>query len=317
MNRGQRILQLQEELENSPEARVIRDLNRHDISVYIFNRNYQDLVHLRTVLSTNPDVQLLQNSDLIMQVMHEFIRAFHNFMASVMSLVDHTRRIYTHHYESAGTFTDYPGKKDEYFVNYPLHKFLKDFRNYWLHFQTPNLELEFAPNQDNEKPRYRFLLKKAELLLYNKWTSESRYFLSQQAQTIDILQLAEKYREKVLEFHEWFQNRRTQIHADEIDRFKRMEREYFFFVLEDNVGFYEGLNKEKIPHRKDDLFAPLLSREQIAALENYPRNSFERPQHAFNLISQKLFDVPVELKHRIMILYTYPDIDTWDNHLDG
>lgn len=63
MNRGQKILQLKDDLQNSPEYELVREIRGHNLSVFIFDRNFQRLLHMHRSLSENPVAKKLTDPE--------------------------------------------------------------------------------------------------------------------------------------------------------------------------------------------------------------------------------------------------------------
>lgn len=310
MNRGLIILQLQDELRNSPEYEIVRELQGHDLSVFIFDRNYQRLLHMRRALSENPDAKTLmyaRNHDLLMEFLSEIIRMIHNFVASAMSLIDHTRRIYNTHYRDSNLIPEYEKVKNETFVKDPLSCFVRDLRKYCQHYKAPNIEFETYFETMQHEPKYTFFLLRDDLLAFRDWSSLAKNFLKEK-EKVDVLEVAGLYRERVLKFHHWFSIKRREIHADKIKSFRERENEVLFLILEDKIEFTEALSKQEFPHKKDEIFLSFFSSSDFDKLEKIPRDSLDRPLQAIKWIEERHFQLPEKMKKRIIDLYKLPDI---------
>lgn len=243
-----------------------------------------------------------------MEFLREIVRMIHNFVASAKSLIDHTRRIYNKQYKKSNSMPDYEMVINETFAKDPLSSFLGDLRRYCQHYKAPNIELEAFFKTMEHEPSFAFYLRKDDLLTFKDWTSPSKKFLNQIENEVDFLEVAGLYRDKVLKFHTWFNNKRKEIHTEEIERFQERENKLLLLELEDHIEFTAALSIQGFPHRKDDLFLPFFSPSDFDKLEQIPRESQERPLQAIKWIEERHFRLPDKIKERIIALYKLPDI---------
>jgi hypothetical protein len=91
------LLDLHNELSAMPETRLINKLLGFNTSIYVFQNNFNNLVKFISFLSNSREADHLfysRNNDLFENSLDEIIRLLHNFDASVVSLIDHTRNLY-------------------------------------------------------------------------------------------------------------------------------------------------------------------------------------------------------------------------------
>ncbi len=315
MNSGIHPAQLQQELQESDEYKLMLELQGHEISLSIFDRNYQRLIQVQRFLSENPDahqLMILRNRDQLMILLSDVIRLTHNFVASAMSLVDHTRRIYNSQYRDSNAIPEYDKTVEVLFATDPLSRFVQDLRRYCQHYKAPNIALETLIELPQSEPRYTLYLQKADLLTFSDWSAPAKKFLEPIEEKIDLIQVATEYREKVLAFHQWFGLKRREIHAEEIRRFRDKEKEVLLLILQQHVAMTEADTKRGLINRKDEMFTSFLSAHEFDELESIPRNSLERPLRAIEMVEKKGFKLPEDLKQRIIELYKHPDITTRD-----
>lgn len=123
------------------------------ISHYIFMTNYNQLKNSLELFNTkevDSNIWAIKNRDKLNQFQIEVIRLFHNYLASVKSLVDHTRIMVREVHGNKKFSREYELKKQEIFVNSPLSCFVQDLRNYILHKGIPETIAEKKFGESNE-----------------------------------------------------------------------------------------------------------------------------------------------------------------------
>lgn len=122
MDRGKKILFLMNEIENMPERDLVVQMQSLGISIHIFNRNYQDLIRFLNAITTEydeADLDWSENSNRLAIAM-DVLRLLHNYVASAVSLLEHTRNHYKKLYTKTKKFTDYQEKVNNEFAKDPL-----------------------------------------------------------------------------------------------------------------------------------------------------------------------------------------------------
>src|SRR5713101_7053156 len=93
---GAKIVDLMNEIEQLPGYRFyFEDFKGLDLSLYIFHANFKELHELITYITTDDPrtakLYTVGNEEKLDAVGYDIVRRIHNFVASVKSLVDHTR----------------------------------------------------------------------------------------------------------------------------------------------------------------------------------------------------------------------------------
>lgn len=207
-----------EELEGTKILRQLKNLNH---SLYIEKRNYDHLKNIIDFHQNNIEIMGIQNRDKLNSVLLEFIRLFHNYLASISSLKLHTSVIRkninkTHQLKSIEN--DIEKKIEEYDVT-ELFAFLRDFRNYILHKGIPNIasiyesetiDKDWKPEtlddliQGPKQKSRRFIgISKDELLMYSKWSKDAKSFIRNQLGDIDLIDILDRYQNFINYFYKW------------------------------------------------------------------------------------------------------------------
>lgn len=257
MSRGKLILQLMQELQNMPEYQLFVQLQGFSLSIYTFDRNFVELQNFISFLANDPRADSLfwlRNRDKLMRAMNDVIRLLHNFVASALSLIDHTRRLYNKLYAEFGTFPDYQQRVNHDFAQDPLSQFVKCLRQYCQHYKAPNLDVTVSWKQGDERETRTFNLLVEDLRTFDEWSSLAKRYLEGIDTKIEIVEVATEYRNKVIAFYEWFQSRQEEIHSDEFKRFREKERESLLLILEGKIDMCFAKGRQEIPYDKSEIF---------------------------------------------------------------
>jgi hypothetical protein len=310
MHRGIRILQLMQELAEMPEFHLVTQLRGLSVSLYTFDKNYQTLRTFITTLANDPrsdQLFILRNRDQLMIAMNEIIRFLHNYVASALSLIDHTRRLHRQLYAASGEFTDYHSRVASEFTQDPLAQFVKCVRKYCQHYRAPDLAVNESWKQGDNRPTRTFSLVLEDLRTFDGWSATAKKYLEIAGELIDVLEVATEYRDKVIDFYEWFQSRQEEIHEDELRRFREKERELLLLQLDDKVDVGLAMCRQSVPYRRDEVFTSIFTSREFEELDSMPPDSDERATRAIELLEERFFPVPEEIKRKIRVLYRGPD----------
>jgi hypothetical protein len=211
---------LEKELLDSPgwrfEQRLITNLGT---TFHIFQANQFELCKRITWFEEGKDsFQLLDvnKKEQLHSFLREVLRFFHNYLASVATLRDHTRNILKEFEEDGFIISDYGDKVAQLFAT-PESQFIQQSRNYMLHNTCIFTGSRLHWDQSGEfSLSITFSLK--ELKEWDNWNAKSRQFLEAQTEDPRLLPLIESYTKGVDEFYFWFVRRLEEMHKDELMR---------------------------------------------------------------------------------------------------
>lgn len=162
-----------------PEYKLYQDFASLDLSIYTFHKNYVALNTILTFLASDERADLffaVRNRDKLAQVGRDVVCYIHNYVASALSLIDHTRNLYNKLYVPAQQFPDYQERVTAEFVQDPLAQFVVCLRLYCQHYKAPNITVETTyPNGFNARPVRRILLALTDLQTFDGWRPKQRY----------------------------------------------------------------------------------------------------------------------------------------------
>jgi hypothetical protein len=299
------------ELRGMPEYNLYINLQELNNSIYIFDRNFEELRKLLVFLTADErasELHWLENRDKLQALGMEVTRFLHNFVAAAKSLVDHTRRLYKKLYADNKKFPDYQNRVNKDFAHDPLSQFVQDLRRYFQHRKTPGLAFVSSLKSPTENLTRTIELPREEIEEFNDWSSLAKEYLNTIEGGVDILTVVTTYRNKVLKFYEWFQFRQREIHSVEIKRFRDKEANLLLLMLDEKIDGYlanpNRMNKE-IEEVFLHIFLHIFSSKEFAELRNLPDNSVERASRAVQLLEEH-FSIPDELSDKIFRLYSIP-----------
>lgn len=200
-----------------------------DMSLQIFKRNYNEISKLIKDFDF-PLYNLIfwseKNKYMRIEFQIELYRTFVNFESASASLIDHSRNFSKKDIKD-GIKDKYAEKVKEYFADNGLANFIKDFRNYLLHKEYPNIEI--STELSNNKNYIYF--NKDELEIWDGWKSKSKIFLKEQDRNLSIEMLVDDYYKLVVEFYEWLFDELRKEYKDEYEEvntlIKRFNKTFF------------------------------------------------------------------------------------------
>lgn len=197
---------------------ISQEMNNLDDSVRVLNKNHEE-IHKHFKNFKKFSVETSENS---LHPNLESKRLMHNYLASAMSLVDHTRiHIATIHKEKE--FLDYQPKIKKTFVENPQCVFIKDFRQYMQHFRLP--DISFQTNALSLRRNWSIRISTSELEEFSGWKKESKIFIKSKYPRLDLLEVVDNYQNIVNVFYEWLVINQKQIFFDELKHLEEKKNE--------------------------------------------------------------------------------------------
>lgn len=306
MERNLEIMFLMDELQAMPEYQLVLQLKGFTTSIFVFEHNFHQLCGLIRQLNHAPEsdpIFTLRNRTHLQTELLHLIRLIHNYVAASQSLIDHTRNFYRKSYEGTGKFSDYQEKVEREFVNDPLAQFVKCLRQYCQHYRAPNVGMTFYFDRGDGKSLVKFNLLKTDLEQFDSWNKKAKEFLSSIDAEIDILALATAYKIKVEHFYRWFEQRLTDIHQVELNRFKEKESRLLLLQLEGTIDTFVAGSGRQNMRNPDEVFLSVFSADDYDLLDSTTTNPDERVSAAIRLCESKYFALPEDTQKRITNIY--------------
>jgi len=304
IRRGQKIVELIEELQQMPEQKLYQDLQGFDLSIHTFHKNYVALNTTLTFLTSDARADPLfavKNRDKRYAVYRDIICYLHNYVDSAMSLIDHSRNLYKKLYVPKKQFPDYQERVIAEFGKDPLAQFVVCLRQYCQHYKAPNIGVQTTfSNGSNARPVRKVRLALSDLQTFDSWNKGAKEYLKTVKEAVDIHDVANTYRDKVMGFYQWVETRQNEIHALEFQKFRSKEAELLLLQLDNHIENHFAFNGD-YPMSKHDIFLDVLSSEDFMQLEQ-TSPPHKQAQLAITLFEKKLA-LPDEIKEKIFRLY--------------
>jgi len=160
------------------------------------------------------------------QAHREFKRHLHNFVASAMTLVDHTRVMMKERYGDESVHAEIISQISNTVAKSPTCKFVQDMRNYIVHRGLPNSQIyKSFVNTGNDvfELKVGVQIPTSDLLDYKSWTAPAKAYIEQAGDYIDIRDLVADYLAQIRKLNEWLKLRLEDYHAADLLELEGLE----------------------------------------------------------------------------------------------
>ena len=301
------IIEKQKELASMPEHVVLQKVWSLDQSFDIFHGNYLELKKQLDLHTNMPDALLMwdvKNKHVLIMSQKEASRLLHNYVASAMSLIEHTRKLYKELYEPDDIFPEYKDKIQSHFKSNNLASFVICLRVYCQHYKSAPIISTMSYSAEEPVLKARLKINKYELEKYSGWKAHAKKFLRQQQDSIDLLKVVDDYYELVMDFRTWFTDNQKRIHAEDFEKLSQKQKELAQLVIPYLLQPIQTIKEESSDPNlsPDDIFVPMLSQKEWSQLVQSPPNSSERCEMLISFLENKA-DLSDEHKNQIRGLY--------------
>lgn len=207
-------------LVDSEGMKFLDRMHERSFSINIFRLNARDLInHLSTAEDLEKTIPTF-NSPVSLEEMTECARLIHNFLASAMTLIEHTRIFFKTHYANTEINRVYSEAVREKFERNELTRFVQDMRNFMLHKGLLPFERHITFGRDQKTGEQTastgFQLEVPDLLEWKNWKPEVRKYLERQPDKIDLLPIINEYTRLIESFHDELDERLKSLHSSDI-----------------------------------------------------------------------------------------------------
>lgn len=226
-NDNENLFNLHKKILDSDGMRFLNKIRTHGFTYSIFLRNYKRLAEIIAIKDAEKILKLnhRENIDEREKFFEAVSQETHNFLASCITLVDHTRAFVKNEYSSHSFKEEYDKKILEITKN-NICFFIKDLRNYVIHKGLPplNFRMNIINNSDGLEISYSILLNIEKLLEWDKWHSASKIYIRSFDKNIDLEDLSKNYWSLISLFYKWFEERLYEIHKNELQELKTLNK---------------------------------------------------------------------------------------------
>lgn len=250
-------------LENSKGKEIHLQLRGLDQTKIILYRNYFLLLQLDKLIQNKIELLELRNREQMSDFQLELARNLHNYLASVKSLVDHTR-VLKRKLGLDKNFENLYEQQRKKLLGTDTIVFIQQLREYVLHYSLlpSGIQVDIADNNDSEK--ITLILNTRTLKEFSNWKAESIRVLEKYPKNIDIFNLIEEYQNSVNTFYEWFYDQMETIFQKELAEFDRLAKEYMDY----HEKMLDEANKKQST-KLGDYDPPLLEDNVVCIGEDY------------------------------------------------
>jgi hypothetical protein len=211
---GLQFLALRKQYDEHPGQATLHLIGRLDRTRQILVTNSRELdEQLEFFADPRKSFQLwaVERRAELNEFLAEIGRFLHNYLASVKTLVDHTRHEMKAAYAGTALHDEYQAQVDDLFSVGPP-AFIQNLRNYTLHYRLADgfAQLSHTPGQDFETGVF---LDRERLLEWDNWSAAAKVWLADQPDRIDFREPLHDYETRVLGFYTWVDERIRTEHA--------------------------------------------------------------------------------------------------------
>ncbi len=197
-----------EALQQTEGWKIHQDMERLGLSFYIFHGNYHELINSLQISSSEFLLHFdVNNSTEMQSFLKEVMRKFHNFVASALMLVDHTRILSDKLYKDTQFAETYAAEVEKRFKSDAAIQFVHRLRSYVLHCGLPEPSAVL-----NSKLEPSLKINIATLREWSGWTQLAREYLETCNDDEKIEDIATAYFKSVSDFHGWFFDNQKRLH---------------------------------------------------------------------------------------------------------
>jgi len=220
-NTGKKFAELLKKREKLEGTRIFRMLLHLATSQYAVNRNYHELFKAMEFYENNLAIWEITKRHQLNAFLREFLRLLHNYLASVYSLIEHTR-MFCKELNNVELNSEYIVKLKE-LQNHVCVRFVRDLRTYSQHIQLPIISAKLSFTSGSEL-KQQILLSSEELLKWNKWHKDSKKYI-ESLKEIDLKAVLSEFQTLIKCFYEWLYQKVTELYRKELDEFAKNESE--------------------------------------------------------------------------------------------
>ncbi|MCW9705781.1 hypothetical protein [Fodinibius salsisoli] len=295
------IEEIEEQIAKISGVGNIGKVRQLEYSLQLFERNYGMLSKLLSHFIENKE----KHSDLFNRInkwktdllFKEIAFRLHNFVASSLSLIDHSRIIYRKAFKEKDHYGVYQEKVNSDLKEDGLVQFIQKLRQMCQHYRLPHISAEWKM-KNSELSLY---IKTNDLLQFDGWNKRARSFIEKSGERIDLLEVVNQYFEKIKAFHTWTKREFSEIYGEEImavythtQKINEKKSDIIIEELESALKSEEG----KIHYNIKFAISGALSSQEMQVLSKYEDNTKEWILKSLDLITNHI-EIPKELIQRI------------------
>lgn len=205
----------------------------------IFDANSQELGELLVLNASDEFASVLwdvRNRALLDGFLDEATRRLHNYVASAMSLVDHTRKAISKVYPPAGRArAEYDERVRADFAESPEIRFIQDLRVLLLHVDALNVNARFRWDR-TEGTKRELMLMRDRLVRWQGWSTPARELIRRSTDDIPIEPPIRRYTATVTAFYNWLADWHRKLHEQAFIELEALQAQVTRVVIEGGLA---------------------------------------------------------------------------------
>jgi hypothetical protein len=295
------IEEIEEEIAKISGVGNIGKIRQLEYSLQLFERNYGMLSKLLSHIIENKE----KHRDLFNRVnkwktellFKEIAFRLHNFVASSLSLVDHSRIVYEKAFEEKGYFEEYQEKVYSDLKEDGLIQFIQKLRQMCQHYRLPHISAEWK-FKNSELSLY---LKNNDLLQFDGWNKPARNFIEDSDETINLLEIVDQYFEKITAFHTWAKKEFSELYGKEImavyNHTQKINEKKSNIIIDELESALKS-KKDKIHYNIKFAISGALPSQEMQALCKFENNTKEWILKSLDFLTKHI-EIPKEIVRKI------------------
>lgn len=217
------IAELSPKIEESEGWKLHRRLRLLKLSAWTMERNYSELMEfLDGFANYKFATDLFRRREHFEAFADELYRRLHNYLASVVTLIDHSTAMVRSAYRRHPFGAEFAERVRAAVEESPRSQFVRGLRNYALHYRIPLATFSTITTL-SEPGESAIYLSREKLLEYRDWKPASRRFLAKmESDNVDLRAVVLQHREDLDEFQGWVERRIREIHATQFAELHEM-----------------------------------------------------------------------------------------------
>jgi len=204
--------ELMRRIKESEGERVFWKMEALSATFFIFAENRLELVK-RLREFENPENRAKAVGVGNREGLRLTMRLLHNFLASVVTLIDHTRVLTGELYDGQPFKQEYQQEVQALFSDSALAGFVQDLRNWVLHKGLLPLEMQMSDTGKNGEIVYSLVLNASDLKSWNRWNARAREYVASITSDLRLSDVVDSYSGLVQGFYSWLEKRMLEIHT--------------------------------------------------------------------------------------------------------
>lgn len=204
------------QIKESEGERVSWKIEELHATFFIFSGNRKQLltaIHAFEHPTNMSQLWRVENRPTLRNFQREIARLLHNYLASAVTLIDHTRIFTCDLYKDKPFYEEYKSKRDDTFKISELAGFIKGLRNWMLHKGLVPVVARLSGTGPTKSPISSMVLSLDKLKSWDRWDARAKAYLTGLNSDPELNKVVSAYGGLVESFYLWLENRVLDLHS--------------------------------------------------------------------------------------------------------